>query len=281
MAATPLMLTSCVMGYFQQPVPTHAPELTALPTFLHGEYVTLNLDLPASLQDTNPAQLLFRFEPISSTQLAISVEKTYPVSSLPLMKSLLAQAKAEGRIQDFKITNQVHYMMPAAENEEEALPQMAFIRRDRGWIRSPQWLMCSYLLDLGRHALATWDYNSFEIAVNTISGRHYTAFSDHKHLIARGKDNEVWFWEQLSENNWNLYYFKRVSDDEILLRGSLFFNANHLGALSDTTVFTVDETTGDYIFTPNDTQLNEMLRQSELFGNVHLKKLKSSKAARP
>lgn len=269
-----LLLASCNFAYFEKPVPAGAAELKTVPAFLTGEYEAAGSE--ALDNEQGLLRTLFKFEKLSETQLMVSMESALPAKDLPKMGKALAKAQEEGRIQDYYVSERVVYFMPAANDEEDPEGVAVYLEKSGDWIRSPQWLLTTYIIDLSNGKMIVFDYGNLLNSNDVLLAPGKTE-SSKKTMVAKARGDEVWLSAEEAPGKWGLFYFKRLSDKELALKGTLFFDDQHFGnhraKFEAVTLFRKDDNS-DFILNPSDEQLKTLLADPELFGNVRLKKLK-------
>jgi hypothetical protein len=275
LAMAALMLTaSCKFAYFESPVPQGVPDMKTIPAFLDGEYEASGSEAFGNEQGLR--RTLFKFEKLSETQLLVSMESALPAGDLPKMEKALAGAMEEGRIQDYYVSDRVVYYLPAPNDEGETPGVAVYLEKRGNWIRSPQWLHLTYIFDLSNGKMIVFDYGNLLEANDVLLAPAKTESSKNP-LTAKARGDEVWLSAEEAPGKWGLFYLKRLSDKELAIKGTLFFDEEHFGnhraKFEAVTPFRRDDD-NDFILNPGDEQLAKLLADPKLFGNVMLKKLK-------
>lgn len=267
------LASACNFVYFEKPVPQGVPEMKTVPAFLNGEYLIAGEN--ESGGEDAVMHTLLRFERLDDTHLAVSVESALPSGDLSKMKKALAEAQAGAKVTDYFISEKlIYYTLPQEETAEKT--GMAIHLQKRGaYYRSPQWIHATYIFDLakGRHLIiSTSDLPVMSDLITVQDKPEVTDFP----LVVKGKGDEVWFSSEEEPGKWSLIYLKRVSDKELIIKGTLFFGDDHFkkNQAKYEAVAPFRKTDGnDYIINPTDEQLKTFLADPELFGNTRLMKL--------
>ena len=268
------LASACNFAYFEKPVPQGAPEIKTVPTFLNGEYLITEENRSDS-EDAAFMHTVLRFDRLDETHLAVSVESALPSGDLPKLKKALDEAQAEGKVTDYFFSEKLIYYA-LAEEEAEGKTGMAIHLQKRGaYYRSPQWIHATYIFDFakGRHLIIS---TSDLPAMSDLLMVPYKPDVTDVPLVAKGQGNEVWLSSEEAPGKWSLIYFKKLSDKELEIKGTLFFNEDHFNknkAKYEAVAPFRKTDSSDYIINPTDEQLRTLLADPELFGNTRLRKL--------
>lgn len=267
------MASACNFVYFEKPVPQSAPEMKTVPAFLNGEYLIAEEN--GADNENAIMHTLLRFERLDDTHLAVSVESALPTGDLSKLKKALAEAQAEAKVTDYFISEKLIYYTLAQEEAEEKTGMAIHLQKRGAYYRSPQWTHATYIFDLAKsrhHIISTSD---LPVMSDLITVQYKPEVTDFP-LVARGKGDEVWLSSEEEAGKWSLIYLKRVSDKELVIKGTLFFGEDHFkkNQAKYEAVAPFRKTDGnDYIINPTDEQLKTLLADPELFGNTRLRKL--------
>ncbi|MBX2926876.1 MAG: hypothetical protein KF852_03480 [Saprospiraceae bacterium] len=267
------LASACNFVYFEKPVPQGAPEIKTAPAFLNGEYLIAEENGSGS-QDAIMHTLL-RFERLDDTHIAVGVESALPAGDLSKLKKALAEAQAEAKVTDYFVSEKLIYYTLAQEDAEEKTGMAIHLQKRGAYYRSPQWIHATYIFDLakGRHLIIST--SDLPVMSDLLTVQYKPEVTDFP-LVAKGKGDEVWLSSEEEPGKWSLIYLKRVSDKELIIKGTLFFGDDHFkknqAKYEAVTPFRKTEN-NDYIINPTDEQLKAFLADPELFGNTRLRKL--------
>jgi hypothetical protein len=268
------LASACNFVYFEKPVPQDAPGLKTFPAFLNGEYVITNSEVFGA--EGSVMRTLLRFERLDEAHLAVSVESALPAGDLPRLKQVLAEAQAEGKVADYFFSEKLIYYTLSQEVLEEKAGMAVHLEKRGAYYRSPQWMHATYIFDLakGRHlTISTSDLLEMNGMIAVPPRPETTDLP----LVAKGKGDEVWFSSEEEPGKWSLIYLKRVSDKELILKGTLFFVkehfSNNMAKYEAIVPFRKKEDSDDFIINPTDEQLKTLLADPKLFGDTRLRKV--------
>lgn len=279
--ATLIFSSACTELHFEEPVHADAPEIQTSPSFLKGQYEVISASMEGDLEE--PFTLSVRFEQEGKTRLMASLETVIPAEKLKLLEGRFIQLQSEGKINSFYVSpDLVYYIMPgeSESDEEDSVKQRGRIIRlekEGKFFRSDEWATLTFVFDFENgQALDFEEGEWFDIPDPLTFENTGTASS--KKMVAKANPKEAWISMEESEGHWSLFYLKKHSGRELLLKYTDEFNKSyfneHRRRLEALLPWQKDGDTDDLLINPTAVQLKQLLAEPGLFGEMRLRKIK-------
>jgi hypothetical protein len=271
-----LFLSACNAVYLEKPMPQSAENLKTIPAGWSGTY---EMREPDKNYDTVLYKQCLRLDRLSNTQLLISGEICLAKKDLPALKQQFEIAKSEGRLTEYKITNQFIYstLNPQREDKSTWAEQQftALIEQGDLYVLAKS-IEPFMMIDLEANTLTKFSKEGGGVQDTELIPLADSLSSETLPLVFRQRGRTYYLnMKAQGQTNWFLYAVSEQDKNNLTIKASFLKDKpgfeERFSYFNKITPF--QRIGSDFQINPTDNAMELLLAEPGLFETTYLKKI--------